>query len=86
MNIFGWIVFALINCIILFSLDRNSQKDGQFGSLILGISSALSGSLFAYLVIKGFSKEFTLTFLLVVMMEVLLMMLLFFSKTLKSKI
>ena len=81
MNIFGWIIFALINVVILFSLDYDPGKTGKLQSFILGTTGALSSSLFMYLVVKGNSQEFMYTFSIILILESILLFALFVSKS-----
>jgi len=84
MNILGWIVFAFINIIILFSIDYDPRTTGKIHGFILGITGALSGSIFAYLIVKGVTTEFVYTFYLILAVEAILLTLLFFSKSLSK--
>ena len=85
MTILGWIAFAFINTIILFSLDYDPDKTGPIHTIILGIIGALGSSLFLYLAAEGMSSEFTLTFSMIVILEAFLLMTLLFSKLIKRE-
>ena len=84
MSIFGWVIFALVNAFILFSLEYDPDKTNRLEGFVVGITGALSSSLFLYLMTQGVSKEFTLTFSLVVILESFLLMTLLFTKSFKN--
>ena len=80
MNIFGWIIFALINALTLFLIDYDPGKNKLFDNFILGFTGALSSSLFLFFVAKGMTPEFSVTFALVIILESFLMITLLFAK------
>ncbi len=83
MNIFSWMIFALINVILIFSMDYDPKNGSRLEGFILGITGALSGSVFAYIIVKGVTKEFVSTFFLVLLLESMLLGALFFFKSFK---
>lgn len=84
MNIFTWMIFALVNAVVLFSMDYDPHKTTRVHGFILGIVGALSSSLFIYLVTKGVTPEFNMTFILVIIVEAALVSLLFVNKSVKN--
>jgi hypothetical protein len=83
MSIFGWIAFAIINAIILLSLDYNPDKTGPLQTSILGIIGALGSGLFMYLAARGMTSEFALTFSMIIILEGFLLMTLLFTKLIR---
>lgn len=77
-------IFALLNAVVLFSMDYDPRKTTQFHGFILGIIGALSSSLFVYLATKGITPEFNMTFVLVLVIEAALVSLLFLNNTIKN--
>ena len=84
MNIFTWIVFALINLVVLFLIDYDPRKAGKFDGFIIGIIGALSGSLVAYIAVRGVTPELVLTFFLILGIEAILMSVLVFTKSFRN--
>gem|GEM_PF-5405573 len=76
-------IFALINVILIFSMDYDPKNGSRLEGFILGITGALSGSVFAYIIVKGVTKEFVSTFFLVLLLESMLLGALFFFKSFK---
>lgn len=53
MILVAWIIFGLLNALVLSSLD-DSRKEGTLrGALLLGGVGAISGAMFAYLLFSG---------------------------------
>jgi membrane associated rhomboid family serine protease len=86
MTIVSWIIFAIINVLILFFLEYDPDKSNRFEGPILGMTGALSGSLLIYFLTRGISKELILTLSLIIILESFFLMTLLFTKSFNLKV
>lgn len=82
MNLFAWIVFGIINAVLLNALEPTDGKR-EYGSLLLGMLGAITGGLFAYAIFGGASLGINISLLSIILLEAGLLFLLFFGKSFK---
>jgi len=84
MNIFAFILFGLINGLIINSLEPDDKKGSYLGAMMMGMLGALTGGMVAFMI---FGNIQTLTFspsmMAILAIEGVLLFLLLFGKVAK---
>jgi len=75
MNIFAWVLFGIINGLILYTFEskKSKKKIHVIAATTLGAFGALSGGTIAYLLFGGINTAFNSTLLLTLAFEAVLL-------------
>ena len=84
MTVFAWILFGVVNGLILNALEPNPSKGGRMSAMILGIVGALSGGLLAFLFFGGVTTGLNAMLYSVVAIELALLVLLYAGRVFRK--
>lgn len=85
MNILPFILFGLINGLIINALEPDEKKGSYLGAVVIGMLGALTGGTVAmFLFGRVQLLTFSPTFIVIIVIEAILLFLLLFGKGLKK--
>lgn len=83
MNILAWMLFGIVNALVLYIFDDKKSETNLATAVLLGVLGAVSGGTAAYVLFGGMQQGFNSTLLLVIFFEVMLLFLLLSGKSIK---
>lgn len=84
MTVVAWILFGVVNGLILNALEPDPRKGGRISAVILGMAGALSGGLLAFLFFGGVTTGLNVMLYSVVGIEIALLLFLYGGKMLRK--
>ncbi|CAN5206665.1 hypothetical protein BH11PAT1_BH11PAT1_6510 [soil metagenome] len=84
MNIAAFILFGLINGLIINSLEPDGKKGSYLGAILMGMLGAITGGMFAFMIFGGVSIiTFNPSLMMILLIEGVLLSFLVFGKAFK---
>ena len=84
MIVAAWILFGVVNGLILNALEPNPSKGGRMSAMILGIVGALSGGLLAFLFFGGATTGLNVMLYSIVAIEIALLLFLYAGRAFRK--
>lgn len=86
MTLLIWILFGVLNGLILFYLEPFKSRGEILPSALMGVLGSISGGAFAYLLFGGELTALNLPLMILLLMESILFFIIYTSKTFKKAI